>query len=48
MQTSVTGANPQIADGGRMTFTTVLAFSDYGVPVSVQVPTGALAMPRKS
>ncbi len=47
MQTSVTGANPQIADGGRMTFTTVMTFSDYGVPVSVQAPAGARAMPRK-
>ena len=40
MQTTVTGANPQIADGGQTTFKTVMAFSDYGVPVSVQVPTG--------
>jgi hypothetical protein len=47
MQTSVTGANPKIADGGRMTFTTVMTFSDYGVPVSVQAPAGARAMPRK-
>src|SRR5258708_4675267 len=47
MQTSVTGANPQIADGGRLTFKTVMTFSDYGVPVSVQAPAGARAMPRK-
>jgi hypothetical protein len=47
MHTSVTGASPQIADGGRMTFTTVMTFSDYGVPVSVQAPAGARAMPRK-
>lgn len=40
MRTTVTGANPQIADGGRTTFTTVMTFSDYGVPVSVKVPTG--------
>jgi hypothetical protein len=42
MQTTVTGANPQIADSGRMTFKTVMTFSDYGVPVSVQAPTGAV------
>jgi hypothetical protein len=41
MQTTVTGANPQIADSGQLTFKTVLAFSDYGVPVSVQAPPGA-------
>lgn len=40
MRTTVTGANPQIADGGQMTFTTVMTFSDYGLPVSVQAPTG--------
>jgi hypothetical protein len=40
MQTSVTGAHPQIADGGRFTFKTVMTFSDYGVPVSVQAPAG--------
>jgi hypothetical protein len=42
MQTTVTGANPQIADSGQLTFKTTLAFSDYGVPVSVQAPTGAV------
>lgn len=42
MRTTVTGANPQIADGGWTTFTTVMTFSDYGVPVSVEAPTGAL------
>lgn len=42
MQTRVTGTNPQIADGGRTTFTTVMTFSDYGLPVSVQTPTGAV------
>lgn len=42
MQTKVTGTEPQLADSGWMTFTTVITFSDYGVPVSVQTPTGAL------
>jgi hypothetical protein len=42
MRTTVTGADPQIADGGRTTFTTVMTFSDYGVSVSVQAPTGAV------
>ena len=42
MQTMVTGAHPQIADGGWTTFTTVMTFADYGVPVSVQAPTGAM------
>jgi len=41
MQTSVTGAHPQLADGGRLTFKTVMTFTDYGVPVSVQAPAGA-------
>jgi hypothetical protein len=40
MQTSVTGAHPQIADGGWLTFKTVMTFSDYGVPVGVQAPAG--------
>lgn len=44
MQTSVTGANPQIADGGWTTFKTVMTFSDYGVPVSVQAPAGAVRL----
>jgi hypothetical protein len=38
MQTTVTGAQPQIADGGQLTFQTVLAFSDYGVTVSARAP----------
>lgn len=42
MQTTVTGAHPQLADGGQTTFKTVMTFSDYGVPVSVQVPTGTV------
>lgn len=42
MQTSVTGARPQIADGGWLTFKTVMTFSDYGVPVSVQAPAGSV------
>ena len=41
MQTIVTGAHPQIADSGWLTFKTVMTFSDYGVPVSVQAPAGA-------
>src|SRR5260221_13502070 len=41
MQTIVTGAHPQIADGVPLTFKTVMTFSDYGVPVSVQAPAGA-------
>jgi hypothetical protein len=45
MQTSVTGASPQIADGGPLTFKTVMTFSDYGVPVSVQAPAGAVRLP---
>jgi hypothetical protein len=45
MQTSVTGASPQIADGGRLAFKTVMTFSDYGVPVSVQAPAGAVRLP---
>jgi hypothetical protein len=40
MQTNVTGANPQLADSGRFTFKTVMTFSNYGVPVSVQAPGG--------
>lgn len=44
MQTIVTGAGAQVADGGRTTFTTVMTFSDYGVPVSVQAPTGAVQL----
>jgi hypothetical protein len=46
MQTTVTGASPQIADSGWTTFKTVMTFSGYGLPVSVQVPTGAVS--RKS
>jgi hypothetical protein len=42
IRTTVTGSQPQLADGGRTTFTTVMTFSDYGVPVSVQAPTGAI------
>jgi hypothetical protein len=38
MQTTVTGTHPQIADSGRLTFRTVLTFSDYGLPVSVRPP----------
>jgi hypothetical protein len=45
MQTSVTGANPQIADGGWTTFKTVMTFSGYGVPVSVHAPSGAVPLP---
>jgi len=48
MQTTVTGANPQIADSGQLTFKTVLAFSDYGVPVRVQAPTGAVPQGSKA
>jgi hypothetical protein len=44
MQTIVTGAHPQIADSGWLTFKTVMTFSDYGVPVSVQAPTGAVRL----
>ncbi len=47
MQTTVTGANPQIADAGWTTFKTVMTFSDYGVAVSVQVPTGAVRRTSK-
>ncbi len=47
MQTAVTGANPQIADGGATTFSTVLTFSDYGVPVSVKAPADVVVLPRK-
>jgi hypothetical protein len=42
MQTSVTGARPQIADGGWLTFKTVMTFSDYGVPVIVKAPASAV------
>jgi hypothetical protein len=45
MQTSVTGASPQIADSGWLTFKTVITFSGYGVPVSVQAPVGAVLLP---
>jgi hypothetical protein len=38
MQTTVTGTHPPIADSGRLTFRTVLTFSDYGVAVSVRPP----------
>jgi hypothetical protein len=38
----VTGTEPQLADSGWMTFTTVMTFSDYGVPVSVHAPTAAV------
>jgi hypothetical protein len=48
MQTTVTGANPRIADSGQFTFKTLLAFSDYGVPVSVQAPTGAVPQGSKA
>ena len=47
MQTTVTGANPQIADAGLTTFKTVMTFSDYGVAVSVQVPAGAVQRTSK-
>ena len=40
MQTKVTGTDPKLADSGWLTFKTVMTFSDYGVPVSVQAPTG--------
>jgi hypothetical protein len=46
MRTSVTGADRQIADGGWTTFKTVMTFSDYGVPVSVQAPTGVVQQLR--
>jgi Sigma-70, region 4 len=46
MQTTVTGASPQIADSGSTTFRTVMTFSDYGVHVSVRAPT-AIAVPKK-
>ncbi len=46
MRTTLTGADPQVADGGQTTFTTVMIFSDYGVPVNVQVPTGAIQILR--
>jgi hypothetical protein len=42
MRTTVTGAHPRIADSGWTTFTTVMTFSDYGVPVSVRAPSGAV------
>jgi len=42
MQTKVTSAQPQLGDGGWLTFRTVMTFSDYGVPVSVHVPAGPL------
>jgi hypothetical protein len=38
MRTTVTGAHPQVADSGLLTFRTVLTFSDYGVAVSVRPP----------
>jgi hypothetical protein len=38
MQTTVTGTHPQITDSGRLTFRTVLTFSDYDVAVSVRPP----------
>jgi len=39
MQTTVTGAHPKIADGGQLTFRTMLSFSGYGVAVTVRPPT---------
>lgn len=47
MQTTVTGADPQLADSEPLTFTTVMTFSDYGLPVSVQAPAGAQRIPQK-
>jgi hypothetical protein len=47
MQTTVTGAGPQIADGGWTTFRTEMTFSDYGVPVSVKAPTAVVVGPHK-
>ena len=47
METTVTGANPQVADGDLTTFKTDMTFSDYGVPVSVQVPAGAVRQNSK-
>jgi hypothetical protein len=46
MRASATGPDERVAGGGRTTFTTVMTFSDYGVPVSVQVPTGAVQLLR--
>jgi hypothetical protein len=43
MKTRVTTAQPQLGDGGWLTFRTVMTFSDYGVPVSsVHVPPGPI------
>ena len=43
MQTKVTTAQPQLGDGGWLTFRTVMTFSDYGVPVGVlHAPAGPL------
>jgi hypothetical protein len=47
MKTTVTGANPQVADGDWTTFSTVMTFSDYGVPVTAQVPSGAVERESK-
>jgi hypothetical protein len=47
METTVTGANPQLADGDLTTFKTDMTFSDYGVPVSVQAPTGVVPQQSK-
>ena len=37
-QTTVVGANPEIADSTSLTFTTKLTFSAYGLPVRVTKP----------
>lgn len=42
MQTRVAGSDPRLADRGWLTFRTVMTFSDYGVPVTVHAPSGAV------
>jgi hypothetical protein len=37
-QTTVVGANPKIADGDPLTFSTTISFWDYGTPVRVTAP----------
>lgn len=42
-RTTVVGAHPEIADADPLTFSTTIAFSDYGVPVEVQAPPYAIS-----
>jgi hypothetical protein len=47
-RTTVVGPSPQSAAGDPLTFETVIDFSHYGVPVSVEPPPAAQVPPIPS